>query len=46
MIGDGVCDEVTNNERCLFDGGDCCKEDKSMTTCLGKDNTYQEPAMF
>ncbi len=24
MIDDGVCDEATNIEQCLFDGGDCC----------------------
>ena len=24
-IGDGQCDENNNNERCGFDGGDCCE---------------------
>ncbi len=33
MIRDGVCDEITNVERCLYDGGDCCKEDKSTDLC-------------
>ncbi len=35
LIGDSICDEVTNIERCEFDGGDCClsKESKSMPTC-------------
>ncbi len=37
LIGDGVCDEVTNNERCLFDNGDCCLDDdeskKYCTSC-------------
>ena len=23
-IGNGVCDDMYNNEFCLFDGGDCC----------------------
>ena len=23
-IGDGWCDDETNNEACDFDGGDCC----------------------
>ncbi len=32
LIGDGVCDEITNNEMCLYDGGDCCLEDK-LTMC-------------
>ncbi len=38
LIGDGVCDEVTNNEKCLFDSGDCCRQDaeskKYCTSCL------------
>ncbi len=29
MIGDGVCDEITNTPRCLYDGGDCCQAEKS-----------------
>ncbi len=33
MIADSVCDEVTNIERCLYDGGDCCKPDKSTPFC-------------
>ncbi len=33
MIGDGVCDELTNIARCLYDGGDCCKPDKSTPLC-------------
>ncbi len=33
MINDGVCDEVTNMERCLFDGGDCCQPDKNSNLC-------------
>merc|ERR1712079_710100 len=23
-MGDGVCDDLNNNEMCGFDGGDCC----------------------
>ena len=23
-IGDGYCDDVTNNQYCNYDGGDCC----------------------
>ena len=26
-IGDGWCDDETNNEGCQFDGGDCCEND-------------------
>ncbi len=25
MIGDGICDDVTNIRSCLFDDGDCCQ---------------------
>ena len=25
-IGDGMCDDMNNNDPCLFDGGDCCLE--------------------
>ncbi len=38
LLGDGVCDEVTNNEQCLFDRGDCCSDDPESriycTSCL------------
>ncbi len=33
MLRDAVCDEVTNNPTCLFDGGDCCLELKDTTLC-------------
>ncbi len=33
MLRDGVCDEVTNTEICLYDGGDCCLEDKDTSMC-------------
>ena len=33
MIRDGVCDELTNTEQCLFDGGDCCLEKKIKELC-------------
>ena len=23
-VGDGICDDQTNNYQCNFDGGDCC----------------------
>ena len=31
MIGDGYCDDETNNFDCNFDGGDCC------TVCVNTD---------
>ena len=33
MLRDGVCDETANNAKCLFDGGDCCKENKDKGLC-------------
>ncbi len=33
MINDGVCDELTNIENCLYDGGDCCLENKNEALC-------------
>ncbi len=33
LLRDGVCDEVTNVERCLYDGGDCCKPEKNTQLC-------------
>ncbi len=33
MINDGVCDEVANVKRCLYDGGDCCLEEKATHLC-------------
>ncbi len=33
LIRDGVCDEVTNIAKCLYDGGDCCKVDKNTDIC-------------
>ncbi len=33
MLRDGVCDEITNTKRCLFDGGDCCLADKVTSFC-------------
>ena len=23
-VGDGICDDLNNHEKCNFDGGDCC----------------------
>ncbi len=33
MLRDGVCDEATNIAKCLYDGGDCCRENKDKTLC-------------
>ena len=42
MIGDGFCNDETNNPECNFDGGDCCgpcivKDQCSECTCLQSD---------
>ncbi len=35
-IGDGLCDAVNNNIRCVFDGGDCCSGgDGECLNCFG-----------
>ncbi len=33
LLRDSVCDEVTNNRLCLYDGGDCCLEVKNRAYC-------------
>ncbi len=33
MLRDSVCDEASNIEKCLYDGGDCCLENKDRTLC-------------
>ncbi len=34
MIQDGVCDDMTNHEACLFDGGDCCGDYVVTSVCV------------
>ena len=33
MIGDGFCDDETNNVDCGFDGGDCCLDSVVTNFC-------------
>ena len=40
-IGDDFCDDINNNEKCLYDDGDCCglsaqKNFCFKCTCKGK----------
>ena len=40
-IGDNFCDDINNNEKCLYDDGDCCglsaqKNFCFKCTCKGK----------
>ena len=32
-IGDGFCDDETNNVGCNFDGGDCCVTNVNTNYC-------------
>ena len=32
-IGDGYCDDETNNDGCNFDGGDCCGSNVNTEYC-------------
>ena len=32
-IGDGYCDDETNNAGCMFDGGDCCGTNPNTLFC-------------
>ena len=43
-VGDGLCDDGNNHDKCAFDGGDCCgnKVDKYVCQeCLCKDPSYE-----
>ncbi len=45
MLNEGICDELTNHQRCIFDGGDCCRQNKSTelcSVCTCKLNTAEE----
>ena len=33
-IGDGWCDDVTNNIQCNYDGGDCCGANINTQYCV------------
>ena len=33
FIGDGFCDDATNNVQCEYDGGDCCGADIDTQYC-------------
>ena len=37
IVGDGDCNDETNNVECSFDGGDCCKSDTSLDSCTSCD---------
>ena len=33
LVGDGYCDDERNNEKCNFDGGDCCGPNVNTLYC-------------
>ena len=33
LVGDGLCNDETNNADCNFDGGDCCVENANKNSC-------------
>ena len=44
LIGDGYCQDEINNERCNYDGGDCCGpciNERYCTNCLCLKNDTQ-----
>ena len=41
-IGDGVCDDMNNNQNCTFDGGDCCGPNINHEYC--KECLCKEPS--
>ena len=48
LIGDGYCQDEINNERCNYDGGDCCgpcinKRYCTNCTCLKNDTQIKFP---
>ena len=40
MVGDGICNDESNNPECNYDGGDCCvnvnTDSCSECNCLGR----------
>ena len=49
-IGDGVCDDHTNNQDCNFDGGDCCQNldyfDHCIDCCCHQDGCLTHTTPF
>ena len=50
-IGDGYCDDLTNNRECKYDGGDCCgsyinTQFCSECQCLGEPGNTEECPEF
>ena len=34
LVGNGVCNDENNNEKCNWDGGDCCGEEVNKEQCI------------
>ena len=43
FLGDGVCNDETNNAECSYDGGDCCPNHNIVgdTICHDETNTFE-----
>ena len=39
FVGDGVCNEETNNVECSYDGGDCCPNPNKIGDAICNDET-------
>ena len=53
LVGDGFCNDETNNENCNYDGGECCSTCTSTSKCAecaclsGTDDTcHSKPISF
>ena len=48
LVGDGFCNDETNNPECYFDGGDCCgscivTDYCTNCTCIGRAFVKESP---
>ena len=48
LVANGYCNDETNNEACIYDGGDCCgacinKDHCSDCLCIGEVTDYTRP---
>ena len=37
LVENGFCNDETNLEECIYDGGDCCGSDINTDHCLSED---------
>ena len=34
LVGNGICNDENNNEKCNWDGGDCCGDEVNKDHCI------------